>query len=116
MGARAEVAGALSTKNIFRLETSGVMLVCLSCLDANRVAQIHFSVRRIRRKFPDAIVLLGFWNSSSKTEDGVKRIAAVDFVAHSFREAIEFIIRTATISQKDCGRTERGQAALTGAQ
>ena len=51
-----------------------------------------------------------------KTTHGEKEIAAVDFVAHSFREAIEFIIRTATISQKDCVRTERGQPALAGAQ
>jgi hypothetical protein len=36
LGARVEGADAVATMNILRLETSGVALVCLSYLDAER--------------------------------------------------------------------------------
>ena len=50
--ARVERAEALSTANIFRLETTGVMIVCLVYLDANAPAHMRYAVRRLRRKLP----------------------------------------------------------------
>src|ERR1700742_718988 len=62
--ARVEGPGSLSTSNIFRLETDGVAMVCLSYLNAN-TAQIRYAVRRIRRKIPKARVLVGIWDDSA---------------------------------------------------
>src|ERR1700709_340037 len=61
LAARVEPADALSTSNILRLETTGVAIVCLSYLDASSPAHMRYSVRRLRRKFPMAAIMLGCW-------------------------------------------------------
>ena len=57
LGARAEAANALSMTRIFSLGTEGVALVCV-CYLAARPAEIRYSVKRLRRRFPDAIVMV----------------------------------------------------------
>jgi len=61
LSARVEGAVALSTSNVFRLETTGVAVVCLVYLDASGPAHMRYSVRRLRRKLPKATVILGCW-------------------------------------------------------
>ncbi|MCK1674672.1 AI-2E family transporter [Bradyrhizobium sp. 150] len=59
LSARVEAAEALSTANIFRLETDGVAIVCLVYMDASSPAHMRYSVRRLRRKLPKATIILG---------------------------------------------------------
>jgi predicted PurR-regulated permease PerM len=61
LAARVEAAEALSTTNVFRLETTGVAIVCLVYLDASGPAHMRYSVRRLRRKLPKATIILGCW-------------------------------------------------------
>lgn len=61
LSARVEAAGALSTANIFRLETAGVAIACLVYMDASSPAHMRYSVRRLRRKLPKATIILGCW-------------------------------------------------------
>ena len=61
LSARVEGAEALSTANIFRLETAGVAIVCLVYMDASGPAHMRYSVRRLRRKLPKATIILGCW-------------------------------------------------------
>ncbi|WP_376707529.1 AI-2E family transporter [Bradyrhizobium canariense] len=61
LSARVEAAEALSTANIFRLETAGVAIVCLVYMDASSPAHMRYSVRRLRRKLPKATIILGCW-------------------------------------------------------
>ena len=61
LGARVEGAEAVATSNIPRLETSGIVMACVSYLDAGSPAHMRYTVRRLRRKLPDAQVLLGCW-------------------------------------------------------
>ena len=61
LSARVEAAEALSTTNIFRLETAGVAIVCLVYMDAVAPAHMRYSVRRLRRKLPQATIILGCW-------------------------------------------------------
>ncbi|MGY4594031.1 putative PurR-regulated permease PerM [Bradyrhizobium sp. GM22.5] len=60
LSARVEAAEALSTANIFRLETTGVAIVCLVYMDASSPAHMRYSVRRLRRKLPKATIILGW--------------------------------------------------------
>jgi len=75
-GLRARVAGpeALSTNNIFRLETEGVALVCLSYLNTANPAQIRYAVRRLRRKLPRALIMVGLWSGTDTAEGAVTTI------------------------------------------
>ena len=63
IGARAEGADAVAIANIARLETSGVVMVCLSYLDASSRAHMRYTIRRMRRKLPNAQILLGCWTA-----------------------------------------------------
>jgi hypothetical protein len=59
-GLAARIAGAeaLSTANIFRLETAAVAIVCLIHMDASGPAHMRYAVRRLRRKLPEATIIL----------------------------------------------------------
>jgi len=67
LSARVEGADALATANIFRLETTGVQLACVSFLDAGSPAQMRYTIRRLRRKLPDAMIVLGCWMAETDT-------------------------------------------------
>src|SRR5579871_5280845 len=97
LAARVEGADALSTANIFRLQTDGVALVCLSYLDSGNAAHIRYAVRRVRRKLPRAIIVVGCWIADDSAErldalrDGVK----ADMMCSNFREATRLCIAAA---------------------
>jgi predicted PurR-regulated permease PerM len=57
IGARVEKADALSVARIFTLDTKDIALVCVCYVDATP-AQIHYAVRRLRRKAPQSIILV----------------------------------------------------------
>jgi hypothetical protein len=58
IGARAERSDALSVSRIFDLETEDVRLVCLCFVGGATSAQVGYAVRRLRRKLPDAFILV----------------------------------------------------------
>jgi predicted PurR-regulated permease PerM len=101
LAARVEPANALSTANISQLETSGVAIVCLSYLDAGSPAHMRYSVRRLRRKLPKAIIMLGCWAESLGKEalEELREAARADTAAGSLREAM-MICRAAAGAQE----------------
>jgi predicted PurR-regulated permease PerM len=94
LAARVEAAEALSTANVFRLETTGVAIVCLVYMDASGPAHMRYSVRRLRRKIPKATIILGCWmkdmdpEALEKLRDGAK----ADLAAASLGEALKVCI------------------------
>jgi hypothetical protein len=69
VGASAKEADTLSMSKIFALETKDVKLVCLCYLEKATSAQVRYAVRRIRRKAPDAFILVSLLNGSDQIED-----------------------------------------------
>jgi predicted PurR-regulated permease PerM len=98
LAARVEAAEALSTANIFRLETAGLAIVCLVYLDASSPAHMRYNVRRLRRKLPRATIILGCWMRDmepaalERLRDGAK----ADLAASSVGEALKLCIEAAT--------------------
>jgi predicted PurR-regulated permease PerM len=94
LAARVEGAEALSTANVFRLETKGVAIVCLIYMDAASPAHMRYSVRRLRRKLPKATIILGCWIKEmepaalEQLRDGAK----ADLAAASLGEAVKLCI------------------------
>jgi predicted PurR-regulated permease PerM len=116
--ARVEAAEAVSTANIFRLETTGVMIVCLVYLDANAPAHMRYAVRRLRRKLPQATIILGCWMKDidavglEQLRDG----ARADLVAASLGEAVKLCIELARADkQSDMAMKPDKLAATTAA-
>src|SRR6476469_8197113 len=99
LAARAEGAEALSTANIFRLDTTGVAIVCLVYLDASAPAHMRYSVRRLRRKLPKATIILGCWvkEIDQAALELLREGAKADLAAASLGEAVKLCIGAAGV-------------------
>jgi predicted PurR-regulated permease PerM len=94
LAARVEAADALSTANIFRLETAGVAIVCLIYMDASSPAHMRYSVRRLRRKLPKATIILGCWLKDMEPAalETLREGAKADLAAASLGQAVKLCI------------------------
>ncbi|EJN12788.1 putative permease [Bradyrhizobium sp. YR681] len=95
VGSRVEGPEALSTANIFRLETSGVALVCLSYIGITSPAHLRYAVRRLRRKLPQAAIMVGCWAEGVVNIDELRETAKADLFATSLREAAQIVVAMA---------------------
>jgi len=102
LAARVEGADALSTANIFRLETTGVAIACLVYLDASTPAHMRYAVRRLRRKLPAAVIILGCFvkDIDAKALDVLRDNAKADLVAASLGEAVKLCIETTGVEDQ----------------
>ena len=97
---------------MFRLEVSGVALVCLCYLDAGSPAHMRYAVRRLRRKLPAATVLLGCLTGvAGSTAEQLREAAKADLMATNLRDVVRQCLDVARgpISDHD---TNRGRPAL----
>src|ERR1700687_2850584 len=102
LAARVEGAEALSTTNVFRLDTTGVVIVCLVYLDASGPAHMRFAVRRLRRKLPKAIIILGCWvkDIDPTALEVLRDNAKADLVAASVGEAVKLCIQVTGVEDQ----------------
>jgi predicted PurR-regulated permease PerM len=102
LAARVEAAAALSTTNVFRLDTTGVAIVCLVYLDASGPAHMRYSVRRLRRKLPKATIILGCWlkEIDPAALDALREGAKADLVASSVGDAVRLCIEAAGVKDQ----------------
>jgi hypothetical protein len=109
--ARVEGAEALSTANIFRLETAGVAIVCLVYMDSSGPAHMRYSVRRLRRKLPKATIILGCWmrDIDPAALESLREGAKADLAAASLGEALKLCIEATGL--KDWSTTPEGQVS-----
>ena len=113
--ARVEAAEALSTANIFRLETIGVAVVCLVYLDASSPAHMRYSVRRLRRKLPKATIIMGCLMRDidpiklESLRDGSK----ADLAGSSVGEVIKFCIDATGVTGSPLTNTALDQLSKT---
>lgn len=89
---RVEGSESLSTNNIFRLETEGIALVCISYLNAANPAQIRYAVRRLRRKLPRARIMVGLWTGLDTAHETIMESSKADMLASTLREATRLAI------------------------
>jgi hypothetical protein len=94
LNARVEGPEALSISDAFPLETKGVVIVCLSYLDADSPAHMRYAIRRLRRRLPNVKVLLGCWMADGDTEN-LRELVKADFVAATLRNAVKLCLEAA---------------------
>jgi predicted PurR-regulated permease PerM len=102
IGVRAERWDALSMSRVFSLDTDGVEVMCLCYLANVTSAQIRYSVRRLRRRAPDAFILVTL--AGEATNFDMKTVfpssERVEFVQQSLSETVARILAVATSSSK----------------
>jgi hypothetical protein len=94
-GLRARFAGAeaIATASISHLETKGIMVVCVSYLDASSLAHMRYTIRRLRRRLPQARIILGCWMTNS---DGALRDSVnADDIATNLRDVVRLFLESA---------------------
>jgi predicted PurR-regulated permease PerM len=118
LGARVEAADALSTANIFRLETAGVAIVCLIYMDASSPAHMRYSVRRLRRKLPKATIILGCWLKDMEPAalETLREGAKADLAAASLGEAVKLCIEATGVEEHSrlAGQDEFSETTVEG--
>jgi predicted PurR-regulated permease PerM len=87
IGARVEAADSLAAPNVLRLATAETRVVCLSYLDASSQAHMRYRIRRLRRRFPAAKIVLGSWMMQSDPKVLLESVRA-DFVVTTLRDAV----------------------------
>jgi predicted PurR-regulated permease PerM len=112
--ARVEGAEALSTSNIFRLETVGVAIVCLVYMDASSPAHMRYSVRRLRRKLPKATIILGCWLKDIEPAalEQLREGAKADLAAASLADAVKLSIEATGLMPRE-HKTGQGELSAT---
>lgn len=96
LGARAEPPGALSTKNIFGLDTADVALVCLTYLEMPNGTHIRYAVRRLRRKAPQAKIMVALLSASGATASDGQGSVQADTIVVSLHDAVAYCLDEAT--------------------
>jgi predicted PurR-regulated permease PerM len=102
LAARTEAAETLSTTNIFRLDTTGIALVCLSYLDMSNAAHMRYAVRRLRRKLPKARIMIGCWTSPDDPVrlEALRDGAKADLFASSLRQALRICVEESRLREQ----------------
>ena len=107
--ARVEEAGAWSKSRVASLDVKDVGLICLCYVETPSPAQIHFVVRRLRRKAPAAIVLIALLGATSAVDDEevVQTLVKLDLIKSTLHATVERIlaIAAAPSEPEDRGKT-----------
>ena len=107
IGARAEQSDALSISRIFSLDTQDVELICLCFVGDATAAQIHYAVRRLRRKMPGAFILLTLIGNSAAFDEDFRSLAGIGSIQNSLSGTRDEILKVVK------GYRERSQNQAT---
>jgi predicted PurR-regulated permease PerM len=89
---------AVFSSNVVRLNGPDVRMVCLSSVDiAHSPAHWRYSIRRLRRRLPEAKALAGLWGQDRRgaSAEELRSSAGADLYAYSLREAVGVCIEAA---------------------
>ena len=92
--ARAEEAGAWSKARVASLDVKDVALICLCYMQTPSPAQMHFAIRRLRRKAPAAIILVALIGGTSEADDEevVQTLVKLDLIKSTLHATVERIL------------------------
>jgi len=103
LGSRVVPYEAVSRSNIRTLDVEGVAMACISYLDVGgNPAHLHYLLRRLRQRLPQAALLVGLWpTQGSHDVSGLRDQLGADYYVSSLQEALGVCLREA------CGQSER---------
>jgi predicted PurR-regulated permease PerM len=105
IGVRVEKADALSVSRIFSLDTKDIALVCVCYVENATTAQISYAIRRLRRKAPEAtilVTLVGNADNISNSDD--PQASILGSVERSLSATVGRILAAAKGSDDDAPR------------
>jgi hypothetical protein len=112
-----ETNAAVAASNIVRLNSAGVMVVCLSYLDlGSSSAHLRHSIKRIRGQIAGATLVAGLWgHAGDENREQLQTTAAADYYVSSLREALSLCIDAVSGHLPKLPATRNAEAATTAA-
>ena len=97
LAARVIPTQAVSAANAARFDAAGAPMVCLSYLEAGGFTSARYLVRRLRRRLPQAKILIGFWGLDDAEAVNLNAIAetGADLIATSLKRAVALCVEEA---------------------
>ncbi len=88
-------ADDLQTAQLRKHDLSDVSVVALSYMNADSLAHARFLVRRLRRRMPDAMIVVGFWTflPEEREQREPETATGADAIATTLAEAVETVLR-----------------------
>ncbi|MGA0597063.1 AI-2E family transporter [Enterovirga sp. CN4-39] len=95
LGARVEGAELLASNRPLPLDPSEVRLICLSFLDTTAPVHVRFAVRRLRRRFPDAQILVAAWGIADDEAEKLCAASRSSACASRLSDALRYCLDAA---------------------
>jgi len=113
LGARATRKEETSPSGIFGLDASGVMLACVSTLEDGSPAHTRHLVRKLRRKMPQAHILVCCWGrtNGAMTRHDLKVDAVADTLGEAAAYCLSLVEQTTVQDDGVVPRAASGSAA-----
>jgi len=106
LGARVTPYQAASREEIDTLDVTGIAMVCISYLDiSGSPSHLRYLMKRLRRRLPDAPILVGLWPSEDDAlrDDRVRAVIGADYYSTSLREAVNSCVEAAGKASDEAG-------------
>jgi hypothetical protein len=79
----------LTLSNLFRLDLRGVEVICLSVFETSSPVHIRYALRRLKRKAPDATIVVGYWKQDDpEAIEGLREVIAPAQLVTTLAEAV----------------------------
>ena len=113
-GLRAEQAESLSVSRIFTLDTKGISAICVCYIESASAAQIGYAVRRLRRKVPEAFILIALLGNHGLGEetDQLRQASNADAIETTLEGVRECLVSHAKMAFDLPTPEERSAAVL----
>ena len=98
IAARVEGVDAIANENTFGSGKNGIEMVCVSFLNTSSLAQMRFTIRRLRRRLPDVAIVLGSWIPETDSATLAEAVKA-DFVATTLHDAVKLCLEQASANE-----------------
>jgi predicted PurR-regulated permease PerM len=108
-GVRTEGAGALSLSQIFSLDVQDTRLICVCYLEDVTPAQLRYTLRRLRRKAPNAHILLSLMGDTANIDEE-ETLAGADNVRLANDSLADTVDAIAAIASEDEAAREAADA------
>jgi len=97
VGVRVVPSQSVSAANILRFDAAAAQMICLSYLEPGGFTSARYLARRLRRKLPQAKILLGLWtlNEADSERRNALKETGVDLVVTSLGQAVERVVAEA---------------------
>jgi predicted PurR-regulated permease PerM len=98
LGARVVTYESVSRERIASLDVPGTSMICITYLELSGTpSHLRYLVRRLRRKLPDAPILVGLWSSEAEvlSEPRARAIIGADHYSTSLHDAVTCCLRAA---------------------